>query len=432
MWMCSLKKKKMASVSVSVGVIVQVLKDTPLAVAQADLTAHSIASQASQVSSSPSSLPSSPPSSSPPRSIAAAFSLLTLPVYFPLSRASKMLKFWPTTPVDLTPKPGPNGQERQNPFENPAVSHPPSTEQPTHPHTHPSSSTFSSTSSSTPSGRSPPHTPTATTPSYHHQLLHTHHHLPLSPSIAPAVTTPQALTNDHKSHTLISHPLTPPAAAALPTRPTTGLSLHAPVFNMQQPPPPKRSILSATATSTLSPRPPSSPHSSMTSPAPHHHPNGSSTPTTAPHPSSSPRGQIHVKLISARGLNVRSSRARPYVVVQFEQNEFISRDPTDEYDKEVKGIPTNLSRNSSSTALSALGAITTKANRAAATPTAPSSRKGSTVHTPSSSNGSTKHPPLGISAHMFGSRISSHNPVWKHEVSLYASSPFILPSIPLI
>ena len=58
------------------------------------------------------------------------------------------------------------------------------------------------------------------------------------------------------------------------------------------------------------------------------------------------RGQIHVKLISARGLNVRSVKARPYVVVQFEQNEFVSRDPTEETDKEIKGVATNLSRNS--------------------------------------------------------------------------------------
>lgn len=86
-------------------------------------------------------------------------------------------------------------------------------------------------------------------------------------------------------------------AAALPT---TGLTLHAPDFNMQR--------------------------SKPTTPSP-------------PPPLTASRGQIHVKLIQARGLNVHSSSARPYVVVQFEQNEFVSRDPTDESDKESKACP---------------------------------------------------------------------------------------------
>lgn len=341
--------------------------------------------------------------------LTAAISLLSSACFsfsFPLLQATKMLKFWPTTPVDLTPKPGPNGQERQNPFENP-LNLPPISPDP--PSSHP------------PSRRSPPLTPTATTPSYHHQLLNTHHHLPSSPAISAPVTTSLSDTNDPRSHHLSSHPLAPSATSSAATLPTTSLSLHAPVFNMQQPPPPKRSMLSATATTVTSQQTQSHPSIALPASA-HPHTNGSSTPTTSPssttsssHTSSS-KGQIHVKLISARGLNVRSSRARPYVVVQFEQNEFISRDPTDEYDKEVKGVATNLSRNSSSTALSALGAISSKANRAAgsATPT----HKGSTVHTPSSSNGSTKPAPLGLAAHMFGSRISPHNPVWKHKVSL--------------
>ncbi|KAI6097414.1 kinase-like domain-containing protein [Pisolithus croceorrhizus] len=70
-------------------------------------------------------------------------------------------------------------------------------------------------------------------------------------------------------------------------------------------------------------------------------PSSSTTSTTRTTSSSGPssqssggsvtsKGQIHVKLISAR--------------VQFEQNEFVSRDPTDEMDKEVKGIATALSR----------------------------------------------------------------------------------------
>ncbi|KAI0638075.1 Pkinase-domain-containing protein [Trametes polyzona] len=177
---------------------------------------------------------------------------------------------------------------------------------------------------------------------------------------------------------------------------------------MQQPPPPKRQ----------SSKQPGSAGSSSSSGSSAPRTNGKSTPATShsgPSSSSPPsgpsKGQIHVKLIQARGLNVRSATSRPYVVVQFEQNEFVSRDPTDETDKEVKGVATNLSRNSSSTALSALGAINDKAR-------GNGSARGSTQPTPSSSFGSGKSQLAGL----FGSRISAHNPVWKHEVSFDVTS----------
>ncbi|THH20139.1 hypothetical protein EW146_g1173 [Bondarzewia mesenterica] len=87
---------------------------------------------------------------------------------------------------------------------------------------------------------------------------------------------------------------------------------------------------------------------------------GNSTRSSSQIPTVPSKGQIHVKIISARGLNVRSIHSRPYVVAVFEQNEFVSRDPTDESDKEVKGVATNLSRTSSSIAVNALGAIGSK------------------------------------------------------------------------
>jgi hypothetical protein len=121
-------------------------------------------------------------------------------------------------------------------------------------------------------------------------------------------TTPTAV------HPLLSSGLSV-TSDLTPAQPTTHLSIHAPIFIMQQPPPAKNLIIK---------QPPSS-----------------STP-----PSS--KGQIHVKLIQARALNVRSLNARPYVVVQFEQNEFVSRDPTLESDKEVKGAAISLSRSISS------------------------------------------------------------------------------------
>ncbi|KAF7789380.1 hypothetical protein EIP86_000324 [Pleurotus ostreatoroseus] len=356
-----------------------------------------------------------------------------------------MLKFWPSSPAaDLTPRAGPNGQERINPFDALAAQG--------------------------------PSTPTSTTaPTYHHSLLSTPQHL-LSPSIS-------APTPNDTSPALLPHPpapLTPGGSAT--GQPTTSLSLHAPVFNMQQPPPPKRTT-TTTTTATASPNATTNhaPHSSArtsatsrterigetsaptttSSPAPTSstttHPtssharepsglakaasaNGSArtsgsgsgsgsrsgsnaAPTSSSSTSSaSPsKGQIHVKLIQARGLNVRSSRARPYVVVQFEQNEFVSRDPTDEADKEVKGIA--ISRTSSSTALaganpgpsaiSALGAISSRAQARAGS----GSRRGSKEHSPGSSAGSAKSGLGTLASGMFGLRISAHNPVWKHEVT---------------
>ncbi|EGO01719.1 hypothetical protein SERLA73DRAFT_48914 [Serpula lacrymans var. lacrymans S7.3] len=145
------------------------------------------------------------------------------------------------------------------------------------------------------------------------------------------------------------------------------------------------------------------------------------TTTPAP-PTGTSKGQIHVKLISARSLNISSINARPYVVVQFEQNEFVSRDPTDETDKEVKGIATALSRVSSSNALSALTAIGSRG------PVDTAKRgKSSAGSTPASSLSSSGKPPIspaaapGSANGLFG-RLSAHNPVWKHEVSFDVTS----------
>jgi hypothetical protein len=181
-----------------------------------------------------------------------------------------------------------------------------------------------------------------------------------------------------------SGPITPTPAISKPTIYLS--SVHAPTSTMSHNPPPP---------------PPTTTKNIQVEPAP-----------TPP-----PKGQIHVKLIQAKSLNVKSSlHSRPYVVVQFEQNEFISRDPIPESDKEIKGTPTNLSlssrRSSSSSAISALSDIrdadanglprkgSTGSNGSNTPPTAPSS--------PTRSSGL-----LGL----FG-RLNAHNPVWKHEVSL--------------
>jgi hypothetical protein len=243
-----------------------------------------------------------------------------------------MISFWPADPIEqTTPRAGPNGQllEHPNPFELPGnVS------------------------------------PRPLTPSYHHHLLNTHSP---SPALSPL------------------GPLTP-----VPALPTTHLTLHAPEFNMQQPPVPPK--LSAPA----------------------------QNPPLAP---SSSKGQIHVKLIQARSLCVASIYARPYVVVQFEQNEFVGRDPINESDKEVKGTATTLSRNSSSSALSALGAIGTKVilDTAKRIKISGISTPSSRVPSPKPSPSSLAPPAAPPSTTTLFGRPSAHNPVWKHQVSLCVS-----------
>jgi len=124
----------------------------------------------------------------------------------------------------------------------------------------------------------------------------------------------------------------------------------------------------------------------------------------------SSRGQLHVKLIGARGLNVSSPRARPYVVVQFEQSEFVSREPIAETDTPVRGVPVALSRVSS-----ALNVTTTTSGisrtLAGATPGSSVSSGSSNGGQPSNGNGLLTPNPGLLGA------VSAHNPVWKHEVA---------------
>lgn len=53
---------------------------------------------------------------------------------------------------------------------------------------------------------------------------------------------------------------------------------------------------------------------------------------------SSPRGKLFVKLIAARHLSAPSAASRPYVVVTFDQNEFVSREPIHEEGEEAVGV----------------------------------------------------------------------------------------------
>ncbi|KAI0053026.1 Pkinase-domain-containing protein [Auriscalpium vulgare] len=230
--------------------------------------------------------------------------------------------------------------------------------------------------------------------------VQTHHHHLLSTAASAA---PLAPAHDLTPLAPLSPSMATIASAALPT---THLSLHAPDFNMQLPPPKRPSANTSSA---------DTPRAQQTR----------STSTVRSHgsgaASGSSKGQIHVKLISARGLNVASLHSRPYIVVVFENNEFVSRDPTDEGDKEVKGVATNLSRTSSSVAINALGAIGSKAAAQGAVLRArgasiSSTNSGSTQSSLSKASGS-QTPSNGLLG-----RRSAHNPVWKHEVSFDVTS----------
>lgn len=293
-----------------------------------------------------------------------------------------MLRLWPNTvDAQLTPK-----ASEKNPFE--------------HAQTH------------SPSQRQYPCSPGPQTPTGVHPLLAA---APLSPYLQMSSTQGSVSLNSDLTPGL-SHP---PAFAS--AQPTTHLSLHAPVFNMQQPPPGKKlSMLTSSSSAKTSPSSSSSRSTSSTAAT-----SVASAPAQAPAPSSAvSRGQLHVKLLQARALSVRGSHARPYVVVQFENNEFVSRDPIPETEREVKGAPTNLSRQSSSNAINALGAIgyrDAKRRSKESKDSPPSSLVAAATRSlhPSSSTGP---PSSGITTGLFG-RLSPHNPVWKHEVSLYVYAP---------
>ena len=117
------------------------------------------------------------------------------------------------------------------------------------------------------------------------------------------------------------------------------------------------------------------------------------------HQMQAPKGHIHLKLIQARALNVSSVHSSPYVVVQFEQNEFVSRHPIPESQKEIRGSPVTLAHSSLEKAVA-------------------SSRKGSSSSTTSTISNTSL---LSSAASLFA-RLSPHNPVWKHQVSFDVTS----------
>ena len=232
------------------------------------------------------------------------------------------------------------------------------------------------------------------------------------PSNSPFIPSGAAVASTDPSW--VSHQTQATTSASFANSiPTTSVTLHAPDFTMSLPPPPKSanksSASQASPSQTLKSRLSNSVSALDKLDSSSSSASGTSTPVV--------KGQIHVKLIQARGLSVKSPNARPYVVVQFEQNEFISRDPTDEADREVKGTATSRhnSTNSTSSAMNALGAIHDANIKASG-----KANGGSNNTSPASSYGSNKANGSSNGGGLF-SRLSAHNPVWKHEVSLCVS-----------
>ena len=183
-------------------------------------------------------------------------------------------------------------------------------------------------------------------------------------------------------------------------------------------------------------------------------PSTSTTTSPSTHHGGPSRGQLHVKVLQARNLNVSSHLSRPYVVVQFEQSEFVSREPiASESEKEVKGKAGPLSRTSSALALPSLSAAAAGLSggisrafesiprKSRIAPTSAATPPGAIASSHSSSSSSDEgsgggahsgsarpsktatpraHPDSGAATPgggLFGV-MSPHNPVWKHEVSL--------------
>ncbi|KAH9062799.1 Pkinase-domain-containing protein [Lactarius vividus] len=205
-----------------------------------------------------------------------------------------------------------------------------------------------------------------------------------------------------------SEPLSPPSVTSMnltTTADPTALTLHTPDFALQTPPVNRSSRSRSPSPTTLL----SSLSHLLQSP-----------PSQIPASSSTLKGQIHVRLISARGLNVPSLDSRPYVVVVFENNEFVSRDPTDGGDEEVKGIATDLSH-TSSIVVSDLGVIGSKAVAQKAvlrtrSPVSSSSNLATSLLSVPAVSG-----PRTLPTGLLG-RISAQDPVWRHEVSFDVTS----------
>lgn len=155
-------------------------------------------------------------------------------------------------------------------------------------------------------------------------------------SQSPGLSAQQSGLRTPTSHGFMPLPLGTPGAG----QPTVGVTVGDSVgqnagmgFGLHEPPKMRKAMTKSDGSKTpVGGSPPSNLSSEINAanqgqPPPSVKSDGTTTPH---HHGSSPRGTLAVKLISARGLAVSHSadiQPQPYVVMQFEQNEFVSRPP---------------------------------------------------------------------------------------------------------
>ena len=150
-----------------------------------------------------------------------------------------------------------------------------------------------------------------------------------------------------------------------------------------------------------------------------------------------PRGKLFVKLISARRLSAPSSASRPYVVVTFDQNEFVSREPIHEEEEEVTGLAVVIDDTRPKAPSPILstngGSSASKSGEMASGVTTNGAASGlgraldayRTTETNTPSPPALARPDLPINAPTDDLLcLSAYNPTWKHEVFLFV---FALP-----
>ncbi len=176
--------------------------------------------------------------------------------------------------------------------------------------------------------------------------------------------------------------------------PTTSISLGDPDFTMKLPPQKQRNepslaaqpraanqnapIADAPATPMSDAAPPASASTSNVDQPQSGANTPSGTGSSRTRNTAAPRGHLTIKIVAGRNLAVSSPAARPYAVVQFDKNEFIGREPIDEFGEEAKGVAQPRSEAG-------------EAGRSRAKTVTPADALAGTGH--------------------------NHNPVWKHEVT---------------
>lgn len=159
-----------------------------------------------------------------------------------------------------------------------------------------------------------------------------------------------------------------------------------------------------------------------------------------------PKGKLSVKLISARHLSTPSSVSRPYVVVTFDQNEFVSREPIHEEGEEVTGVAVPKEDSVTKAISPDVGAAVVVAALQSATMNLNgngTSGLGRALHW---NGGDTAHAaapePTAFDSALSSSAmeetppspptesLSAYNPTWKHEVFLYVPATSLPPIAP--